>query len=125
MEDEKHSLWMDIQRLETSLRQATAEIDQASDEHQRMKRALTDADSTTAKMKSECEALRLELAKLSKKAEEPDSSSDFLMKTLENKVDEWKQVRRVLRNIHVLGSFRKRHGNCPALRRNPKTAKRM
>ncbi|THD21890.1 hypothetical protein D915_007491 [Fasciola hepatica] len=92
LEDEKQSLWMDIQRLEMSLKQATSEIDQASDEHQRMKSALAEADNKVAKKTSECEALRLQLVATARNTEEADSSNDFIMKTVEKKVDEWKQV---------------------------------
>ncbi|TPP62731.1 hypothetical protein FGIG_10446 [Fasciola gigantica] len=92
LEDEKQSLWMDIQRLEISLKQATSEIDQASDEHQRMKSALAEADNKVAKKTSECEALRLQLVATTRNTEEADSSNDFIMKTVEKKVDEWKQV---------------------------------
>ncbi|TNN17756.1 Centrosomal protein [Schistosoma japonicum] len=92
LEDEKQSLWNDVQLLENSLRQAGMEIDRATDDYVKMKEALTETDKIHAEKTAECNMLRDQVADLSHKICHPEDTNDFIMNVVEQKVEEWNEI---------------------------------
>ncbi|KAK4475909.1 hypothetical protein MN116_001153 [Schistosoma mekongi] len=92
LEDEKQSLWNDVQLLENSLRQAGMEIDRATDDYVKMKEALTETDKSHAEKTAECNMLRDQVADLSQKICHPEETNDFIMNVVEQKVEEWNEI---------------------------------
>ncbi|VDP98366.1 unnamed protein product [Trichobilharzia regenti] len=91
LEDEKQNLWNDVKRLESNLKQASLEIDRATDDYVRMKEALTEADRSHAEKTAECNLLRAQVASLSEKIDHPEEANDFIMNVVEQKIEEWKE----------------------------------
>nr|CAH8873522.1 unnamed protein product [Trichobilharzia regenti] len=92
LEDEKQNLWNDVKRLESNLKQASLEIDRATDDYVRMKEALTEADRSHAEKTAECNLLRAQVASLSEKIDHPEEANDFIMNVVEQKIEEWKEI---------------------------------
>ncbi|CAH8617612.1 unnamed protein product [Heterobilharzia americana] len=92
LEDEKQSLWSDVKRLESNLKQASLEIDRATDDYLKMKEALTEADRSHAEKTAECNMLRAKLASISETSGRPEDANDFIMNVVEQKIEEWKEI---------------------------------
>ncbi|CAH8621514.1 unnamed protein product [Schistosoma intercalatum] len=92
LEDEKQNLWSDVNRLESNLRQASMEIDRATDDYVKMKEALTEADKSHAEKSAECSMLRAQLANLSEKIGHPEETNNLIMSAVEQKIEEWKEI---------------------------------
>ncbi|KAF7262529.1 hypothetical protein EG68_00180, partial [Paragonimus skrjabini miyazakii] len=92
LEEDKQKLWEDVTRLESSLRQATMELERAADEHQQIKSALLEGDKQLAEKVVECDLLRAQVSHLSRKVDDPDSANDVIMNAVDQKIVEWKQI---------------------------------
>ncbi|CAH8662035.1 unnamed protein product [Schistosoma haematobium] len=92
LEDEKQNLWSDVNRLESNLRQASMEIDRATDDYVKMKEALTEADKSHAEKSAECSMLRAQLANLSEKIGHPEETNNLIISAVEQKIEEWKEI---------------------------------
>ncbi|CAH8613339.1 unnamed protein product [Schistosoma mattheei] len=92
LEDEKQNLWSDVNRLESNLRQASMEIDRATDDYVKMKEALAEADKSHAEKSAECSMLRAQLANLSEKIGHPEETNNLIMSVVEQKIEEWKEI---------------------------------
>ncbi|KAF6770135.1 hypothetical protein AHF37_10994 [Paragonimus kellicotti] len=92
LEEDKQKLWEDVTRLESSLRQATMELERAADEHQQIRSALLEGDKQLAEKVVECDLLKAQVSHLSQKADDPDSANDVIMNAVDQKIVEWKQI---------------------------------
>ncbi|CAH8490638.1 unnamed protein product [Dicrocoelium dendriticum] len=89
LEEHKHNLECDVSRLEKNLREATADLEKATDEQLHLRSVMKEKDKCLARKIDECDALKKHL---SKKSEDTDSGNDVILDAVDQKILEWKQV---------------------------------